>query len=599
MFVKNKVVGVAGGKVRLASGDTQSMAIHAGKKEVTAFAGGGYGMGGTPTSVNVIGGATYQYMMTGILPDQDEEQLKRFYRDIYYYDNVAGSAVDIMSTFPFSDWDLMGVDEKRLQVYKDNLERLNIRSMLPEISLAYLTDGYFAGTLVFDQKSGMFVDTLVHDALQTTVKHSPFYNIDPIIRVVTSRATQEFMNDGSGYAKKYLSNLPKEFVNLLKSGSFTLDPLSTVYIPRRTTADKPYVSYLKRILPVYLLEKTLFRGTLVEASRRQRAISHLSIGDDTWVPTPQELMAHINQFQTAELDPLGAWVATRNSVQVQDVRQGGDFWKWTDTADVLVPHKLRALGISEAFLSGDASFATAEAAVSVFIENADSYREFLTNRMFYQKLFPLIAVVNGFFKDKSEKLRQQDRADVLYNTNHRNNLDIPTLQWQKSLQARNEENQFDMLEKLSEKGFPISLKMWASAAGIDVDAALKDLKDDSDLRKRISEITGEPMDQSTQGEDEYSYEESGLIPSRSTANGMSNRIPLLSRTFTEDQSEVKAETKTGKPKYIHNQHLAQREQNANIARIVARMNTDEEYRAQVKAQARKKLGNTYNTRLFG
>jgi hypothetical protein len=235
--------------------------------------------------------------------------------------------------------------------------------MMPFLSVAYLTDGFFCGSLIFDPRSKQFIDTLIHDALSVAAIPSPFYNIDPTINVRVGQAAQQFMHDTSEYARRYLDAMPRDFIEMLKSGAFTLDPVTTMFIPRRSTTDRAYTSYLHRILPMYMIEKTLFRGTLVEAQRRQRAMTHLTAGDDVWTPSPGELQSLVGAFQEAEMDPSGGWVATRGSVASNDLRPGGDFWKWTDMADVLVPYKLRALGISESFLSGEASYAAAECLV--------------------------------------------------------------------------------------------------------------------------------------------------------------------------------------------------------------------------------------------
>ncbi|HEH8886035.1 TPA: hypothetical protein SH447_004551, partial [Salmonella enterica] len=345
-------------------------------------------------SVNGFWSSNYQYMMTGILPADpsliDTSTLKLFYRDMYLFDSTAGSAVDIQSSFPFSDWELRGLTEAELQPFHDTLARLNIRQMLPLISTAYLVDGFFCGSMVFDPRSRQFMDTLIHDALSCNVLPSPFFCIDPQVEVVTSQATQQFLHAASEYTQRYLDSMPQSFVNQLRDGSFTLDPVTMLYVARRSTTDRANTSYLHRILPMYLIEKTLFRGTLTEAQRRQRAMTHLMAGDDKWTPTGEELNALVRTFQQAEYDPLGGWVSTRNAVQAIDIRPGGDFWRWYDTADVLVPYKLRAMGISEAFMEGDTSYAAAESAYSSFLETQNAYRQYLTDSIFYSKIFPLV-----------------------------------------------------------------------------------------------------------------------------------------------------------------------------------------------------------------
>lgn len=455
-------------------------------------------MGNTPTSVMGFGSNQYIRTLSGIVPDQQEEALIDYYRDCYYYDNIGGATVDIVSVFPFSSWTLGGVSKEVAEVYGEALARLNMRLMMPEISRDHLVDGDFIGTLIYDQKAGTFSDILVHDRLACTVTPSPFRAVDASINVHSNVRLQQYVQAGNKFSDHILRNYPKRLLQAFLNGNVDLDPLTTLHIPRKALQDRGSASYLKRILPYYLLERTMYRGTLIEATKRQRATTHVQVGDDTWEPTSAELLAIRDMFQNTELDPLGAWVITRQGIQIQDVRPGGDFWKWTDVVDQVTPMKLRALGISEAFLSGDASYATAEAALSVFLENMEAYREFITYKVFDSKLFPLIAVLKGLYKDKSKVRNPDSVRDLIFNTNNQKNLEIPTIQWHKSLEAKEQDNQFEVLEKLSEKGYPIPMKMWAAAANIDIGSLLSDLKEDQEIKKAIEEITGVDPDQAAQ-----------------------------------------------------------------------------------------------------
>lgn len=353
MFTKDKVISAA---TKITTSKSWPSTVTAATQVRGSLSGVGSNL-----SVSNYTNNQYFYYMTGLLPANpdfaDTTSLALFYRDIYLHDNIGGSCVDIQSTFPFSDWELRGLNSPELKVFNDALERLNLRELLPQISIAYLTDGFYAGSMVFDPKAKNFQAIMTHDALQCAITPSAFNNLDPAIRVSTSGYTMQLLEGATDYDKLYVENLPENFVNLLRQGSFILDPVSTLFVARKTLTDRAYMSYLHRILPMYLIEKTMYRGTLIEANRRQRAMTHIQAGDDVWTPTSEELNVIVQQFQLAENDPIGGWISTRNAVQVQDLRPGGDFWKWTDMGDTLVNYKLRALGISEAFLSGDSSYA--------------------------------------------------------------------------------------------------------------------------------------------------------------------------------------------------------------------------------------------------
>lgn len=605
MFAKTKITGVSGSTIVTGSPNSfgSGMTPHKARQQTQVRADttgmGQASSGAASMSMNTLFQSQYQYMLTGILPadpiNNDSSNLALFYRDCYLLDSTAGSAVDIQSVFPFSDWELRGLEDQDLIPYHETLEQLSIRQMMPEISTAYLVDGFFCGSLIYDQVQKLFRDTLVHDALQCQVIPSPFYNVDPAITVNVANSVSQFLGSQSVYAKKYLNSLPKSFLKVLNEGSFTLDPVTTLFIARKGLTDRAFTSYLHRVLPMYLIEKTMFRGTLVEATKRQRATSHVTAGDDTWTPTGEELQAYIQAFQAAEMDPLGGWVATRNAVQVQDIRTAGDMWKWTDMADVLVSYKMRALGISEALLSGDASYAAAESAYSTFLETMGGYRSHLTSAVFYRRIFPLVAVTRGLFKDARKAKRTEDPMDFLYNANNTANLKIPQLYWHKSLEAKEEDNLFDMLEKASDHGVPVPLKMWMAAANIDRDTLIRDLKEDKEFTATLNKYKGETEDQdagAAEGSDEDFDNEVNShlerLTSTSIRAGYRSRVPLAARNF--NAHDIVAFTKTGQRKHVLNQESKKRDYNGQIAKIAARMQKDPQYRAKIRQQNIERLG---------
>ena len=182
-------------------------------------------------------------------------------------------------------------------------------------------------------------------------------------------------------------------------------------MPRTTTSTQQVgISYLRRIVPIYLLERVLYRGTITEATRRQRATLHIQAGDVDWTPTEEDLNTLVALFQSTEADPISSVIATRNGISTTSVREGADFWKWTDVIDQLGAIKMRALGINEGFLSGDSSYNTMDKALSVFIEDLRSMRDRIARQVYTNKLFPLIAQLNDFVKKDSKTRNKRLRT---------------------------------------------------------------------------------------------------------------------------------------------------------------------------------------------
>lgn len=566
--------------------------LESASSKVTANAFTNMAPANVPVSTMPVGGVAYNHMFTGILPEA-EESLLPYYRDCYYYDPVAGSAVDLSGNIPFSEWTLTGLPNEEIEVYSESLARMNMRSLLPEISNAYLVDGAFIGSLVYEPKSKVFQDILIHDRLNCSVTLQPFFAVDPIITANAANYLSQFYHSNSPYARAITDQYPKGFIDAFMQGAVVLDPITTIYIPRRGLQNKANVSYLKRVLPAYMFEKILFRGTLIEASKRMRATTHIQVGDDVWEPTIGEMQTILEQFQMSELDPLGAWVATRNGVQVQDIRQAGEMWKWTDAMDSLVPYKLRALGISEAFLSGDTNYSNSETALSVFMDNMDAYRQFVTYKLFTSKMFPLIAVLNGMFKDKSKALKMNSVSNLMLNLNNQKNLKIPEIKWHKNLRQI-DSAYTDMLDKLSGIGLPIPLKMWAAAANIDISTLMNDVSEDQELRKAIKAVKGPE-----ESEDNLGYEESSVKNAvdrleirPGNSNNLSRRRAFASREF--GSIPMTTRSKSGKVNHaVFNESAKQKTANENIVKAM-KVLSDPHRRSEVRKRVIAKLGRVPN-----
>lgn len=436
-------------------------------------------------------------LLKDIVFSEDLEQKKlvhRLYRDMYYNDPIAGSAVDFMSNIPFSDYTLGGVrDTKILGVFKETLERLNFRTLMPEISTDYLVGGTHLSSLLFDKTKGKFIDIMPHRADNAKIEPLPFYGQDPLITVAIPQHIRATMaKTDSKRMERLRDSLGTNITDLLQQEAIELDPISTLYLPRRSFSTEEGTSWFRRILPMYLLEKNLFRGTLVESSRRQRGILHLQLGDgDQWEPTVEDMDYMTELFMNADADPLGAIIATRTGVSVEELRQGGDFWKVTDTWDSTSAFKLRALGISETFLSGETTYANTESGLTVFIDTMRAYRDMFTRKLLYNKIFPLISMVNGYALSSRGKLVKKtglmdgSTDDVLSTMQDGSKLLIPSVHWAKQLKPEGDSQYMEMLQNLTTLGVPVPLRALAAAGGFNLDELLLQQDDNLDQQKLL------------------------------------------------------------------------------------------------------------------
>ena len=531
-------------------------------------------------------------LLTGLTPELEAQYFHRLYRDMYYHDPLCGSAVDLMSMFPFSDFSMGGITNPRVQQeYEENIERLNVRTLMPDLSIDYLVLGAHISSLIFNPDSKKFVDILPHTIENTKVTPLPFYSQDPIITVTFPDDVRAAIASGSKRIERLKAMYGKTVFEKIAEGTLELDPLSTLYIPRRTfTKNDRGTSFYRRVLPIYLIEKNLMRGTLIESARRQRGILHITCGDgENWDPTLEDLNFVTELFANADSDPTGAILATKAGIVTEEIRGPGDFWKVNEFWDAINPHKLRALGISESFMSMDATYSTSDTALSVFIEMIRSYRDMITRKVFTNRVLPLISLVNGFVVSKSGKLSirpemfdNMDPEDAMLAMNDGSKLFIPTINWNKQLKPEGDSAYIEMLQSMGDKGIPIPLRMMAAAAGITLEDLVKHQSEDLVWRKRMQDYVDQikklnpPADSAEASAIDQDVVSTVLASVDPTGNSRSavlsagdgagrrmGRVPLFSRDFG-DGGLIADVTKTGKPKHIINQKRANERMNKRI-----------------------------------
>lgn len=532
--------------------------------------------GGFGATGGAIRGFYERSIMEGFLREEDDITFRKIYRDMYTYDTVCGSAVDLIATLPWSEITLSGLkDKKEIETYARSVETLNIKSLLPELTVDYLTYGAVVASLNWNEDIKIFTGVMPQSLDHCVLQMLPMYGRDPIIDLKVPEEVKKLITNKDNRIQNALkdTNLFKG----LKGNTLPLDPDTTLYLPRRTMATKQKgTSFLHRCVPFWIMEKALLRGTLELAYRRQKSILHIVAGEEEWEPTNQELTALVNLFIQADIDPTGAIVATRPGVQTNEVRSGSDFWRYDEIYDQVSQAKMRAMGINEALVNGDAQINTMETALSVFIEQLRYMRDNLTRRIFYTRIFPHIAIKNGFIShDKQEvrgssdeKIKQRMLSIICGSTSmpywnageeapiDPTTLRMPKLHWHKQLKPEADQEYMNILDNLEQRGLPVPLRVWAAAAGVSIVELMGAYEDDIRLRKAIDKYKkalpakpedsfgggggfGTPSAPEMPGEDQAQEEASSELLASLISGQRKGRIGILNRKYDNEEFRVR------------------------------------------------------------
>jgi len=449
---------------------------------------------------------------------RDASGLDYMFRLMYHRDHIAGTVVDLLADSIWSDYTLVGIkDPAIMRIYEESLSALDINSVMPDLTREYLVLGRSISSLIYDSNAGIFCDLISHDPDMVRLTPIPIRGFDPKVDLIPSPALRAFIDSQDPRDEYARKALPSSYLDAVRSavGGFSarsapvgnsyaggtgaaipLDPINTLFTARRVfNYDTIGTSFYTRLITFWALEKALINASVTSARRRIRSILHAKVGiDGVWDPTPAEMDAIAQSIMQTEEDPVGGVVVTRTGVDMNELRDGASFYKWSDEWTMLTEGKLRALGANDALLSGDATYSNQEAARSFFMDRANMLRQTLTQKVFMRKIFPLLAQVHGFTKRSQAELDHNIRVSnktvsskYMVTAQSQENYLIPTINWHKDLVSQIDDQKIERLKSLEELGFPITLKQYSAAANIDLDDLLQDTENDALIRKKIAE----------------------------------------------------------------------------------------------------------------
>lgn len=523
---KQSSKGIVGSKTRVLADASGSFGVGAGGAlpNSTANANGtSFGSGNSGYNVDRYNPVFDQLEEGSILEDwipRDAAGLDLLFERIYLRDPTIGPGIDIIRNLPWSDFTLDGIEDKEvLKIYQDCMDSLNVQLLMPDITRDFLVLGKQISSLIFDEKRGIFSGIVPHDPDFIRITPLPVSGFDPICDFKLSPGFKKFLTSDDPRMMDARKALPTSFLDAAKnqSGFLPLDPVSTIYLARKaSTKDNIGTSLLTRTLYFWAIEKALLNAQLSSTRRRSRSFMHIKAGiDNIWEPTPEEMDALAGLVIQVNEDPVGGVIATRTGVDISEpVGGGADFYKWSDELELFAKYKMQCIGISDALLSGDATYNNAEQARSVFVETLANLRARIVNKFFMQKTFPIIARLHGFVKRSKAELDHRIRTTSVANANLPSwarmsqvtssrltqrkamqipvgDLIIPSINWAKQLKPNQDEKALEILERLKQNDYPTTLSQWAMAAGFDPKTLESDTARDADLRKKIQKMTEE------------------------------------------------------------------------------------------------------------
>jgi len=453
---------------------------------------GGFGFGGgNGTSSHGRFNPVFDDLSEGTIVEQfmpvDFRRLHRIWRRIRLQDPVAGPAVDLYSDLPWSEFQFTGLEDREIaNVYTDAMNNLDITNELPGITGEFLGMGKVIGHLIMDEIHGVWDRMIIHDPDWIRVSPIPVPGFQPKLDIIPTPDLKAWANSTDERDQEAQDEV-EELAAMIRNGQdIPLPTENSFYLPRKTS---PYdvigASVYTRIIMFVAYEKALINATIAASRRRASRIRHITAGiDDVWEPSADELDDLSSLFMQADEDPVGAVVVTRTGVSANEVGGGSlqDITKISDEWDFLLKGKLNALGVSESFITGDATYNSLEQLMSVFLERVKVHRKFIERNLIFNKLLLPLAKRHGFVQRKTAEISHRIR--VAHSKGEEKYI-LPTIAWDKSLRPVADRDYLEILQMMNEKGIPITKRTWTAAAGFDLESEMEQFDDDIEVSRRL------------------------------------------------------------------------------------------------------------------
>lgn len=413
---------------------------------------------------------------------RDPRLQNRMFRMMFSRGSVEGPVVETIAELVWGgDFDITGIRDPKIRgTYEAAKDAVKVDRYLPDITKEYLVIGRAVVQLILDANAGVWTDMVIHDSDYLKVGAIPRTGFMPKIDLLPSPDLQAWARSMDPRDVEAKKGLPKAMLDqFAQNQAVPLDPKTTAYLPRRSFFNDVFgTSFYVRNIPLWGLEKAMINATLTGYRRRAGPITQIAVGSEDWEPTPEQIDALVSAYTAAEEDSVSSTIGTRYDVAFNQIRGGlNEMWKWSDEFAFIKEAKLAMFGVSEMLITGEYNIDTTTAP-TVFLERLKAHRKYIVDTFLIQKFFRSLAVIHDFQERSQAELSHRVRIQ-----NDERKLILPTVQFHRNLDVAADTARADLLEKMEEKGLPVSLQEWnRTLGGGDLTARMRAAAEDLEFR---------------------------------------------------------------------------------------------------------------------
>lgn len=412
---------------------------------------------------------------------------------VHNCDPVIGSVIDMFAEMLTSDIDLYGegVTGEIKRSYEQAINDTAIVSMFQYFIKEFLVVGEVIPHLIFDESKGIWSDLIFHNPDQVNVLSSSFLNVPTILEFVPDEGLRKFITSQHPQVLDYIQTLPAEIVSAIASGQNV--PLNTKFnvsfLARKLFPyDTRGTSILPRVWQISMYESACFNSAIATARRHSGPLKICKLGspEHQFIPPKEFFDEMVQQFTIAESDPHAMLVLPNYGIQFEAFGTTDRMMQISREYEIIERIKLTALGVSQGFLHGDASWASSKTNMNTLLMRLKGMRKFFEAMWFQNKFFKPLAEINEWQHRSTAEVNH--RVRIKKNANEQR-LIVPKIKWRQLLEPVVDKDMLEAIRLLNDLGVKSSKTTSFAAAGLDFEGetvnALTEQKIEKQLRKKI------------------------------------------------------------------------------------------------------------------
>lgn len=429
-----------------------------------------------------------QITTTAIYLPRSIKQKNRWRRWFYDHDELVGAVLDIHAELPYSKAEIMCDDNLIKTHVLDCFDRTQFFSMLPLIDLEYLKVGEVFIHTPWDAKRGMWSHIIIHNPDFVQVSASPFADQEYTIELIPDDELRNLLNSTKPQDQLLKKRISPEIVRRVLSGkNILLDTDEVTHIARRSN---PYdirgTSILDRIFRLLMYEDKLREAQITIADNFIYPLKIFKLGDPHkgWIPNETHQKALAQMLQQSTFDPNFALIY-HYALDVSYVTVADKVMKLDREWDEIAKKKMIALGVSQQFITGETSYATANVGLQTQLARYRAKRDLFEVRWITNKFLKVMAERNGWYKRDRREIVGHFRV-ARSGKELEERLIIPKLVWHKKLMMRDDQAFLTFMNNVYAQGKgPISALTLLQAMGLDLEDELSRKKFQEKLEEKI------------------------------------------------------------------------------------------------------------------